>query len=250
MTRGRRRALGLFAVAMLGLVVGGASGLRMAKGRGARRPAHVRSTDPGPTAGVVALSVPRATSEIRIDGELDDAAWNDAAARTGAFVTGGEVARPYSDARLAWRDGTLYIALYAADEDIVAPTTTHDAPLWTGDSFHLVFRRGELERAIDVTPRGVMTDGERNGSGSFDPRWESHATIAVDTDGTLDDSADEDEEWIVEMAVPLEELGLAGAAGERIGLEISRCDRVRGADGSAHRTCGTWGDARSEIVLR
>lgn len=250
MSRGRRSALGLFAVAIVGLVVGGASGLKMAEGRGGRRPSHARATDARPIATVTELSVPHATSEIHIDGELDDAAWHDSAARTGAFATAGDVARPYSDARLAWRDGMLYIALYAADEDIVAPSTLHDAPLWTGDSFHLVFRRGGLERSIDVSPRGVMTDGERIGGGSFDSRWESRARIAVDSDGTVDDSTDEDEEWIVEMAVPLKELGLSEAAGERIGLEISRCDRVRGADGSVRRACGTWGDARSELVLR
>jgi hypothetical protein len=242
--------LGFFVVATVGLVVGGASGLELAKGRAVGRPSHVRATEPRPRAAVTELSVPRATSEIHVDGELDDAAWNESAARTGAFVTGADVARPYSDARLAWRDGVLYVALYAADEDIVAPTMTHDAPLWTGDSFHLVFRRGALERSIDVSPRGVMTDGERNGGGNFDARWESRARIAVDSDGTVDDSKDEDEEWIVEMAIPLKELGLADAAGERIGLEISRCDRVRGADGSVRRACGTWGDARSELVLR
>jgi hypothetical protein len=51
--------------------------------------------------------------------------------------------------------------------------------------------------------------------------------------GTLDDASDQDEEGIVEMAIPLASLGLSG--------------RARGV---RTRTCVTWGSERSEIVLR
>jgi hypothetical protein len=73
--------------------------------------------------------------------------------------------------------------------------------------------------------------------------------VAVDRDGTLDDESDEDEEWIVEMAIPMEALGLEGVSGERVGLELRRCDRLRSADGTSRRTCATWGDRHSQLVL-
>ena len=233
----RDRVMGFAVVTMVGLAVGSVAGAGIASARD-----QGRATSQ--------LAVPRALTAIRIDGELDDVAWNDSAARTGAFQSGGVAARPYSDARLTWRDGNLYLALYAADEDIVSPVVPHDTPVWTVDSFRVVFRSGERERSIDVTPRGIVTDGERVSGGPFDARWESRVNVAVDSDGTLDDSSDQDEEWVVEMAIPLDALGLKGASGERIGLEISRCDRIRAADGRRHRSCGAWGNSSSEIVLR
>ena len=193
------------------------------------------------------LEVPEATGEVHIDGHLSDKAWKHAAT-TGAFMSGGGVANPYSDVRLLRHGGTLYVGLYAADDDIAAPIASHDEAQ-TGDSFQLVFRRGESERTIDVSPRGAITDGERIGAASFDTRWESHAAVAVDRNGTLDDATDQDEEWIVEMAIPFASLGLDGQAGERIGFEVKRCDVAR-ADGGAARTCVTWGGERSELVLR
>lgn len=235
----------IVAFAMIGFAVGGASGVGWASGRRS----HLAVGAPAEAEGEE-LSVPRATGDVRIDGELDDGAWSTPVGRTGPFTSGGSVARPYSDARVMWRDGTLYLALYAADENIVAPAVMHDAPLWAGDSFHVVFRRGNVEMSIDVSPRGVVTDGQRVGGGPFDARWESRARVAVDRDGTIDDPSDEDEEWVVEMAIPMDAFGLTGTPGERLGLEVGRCDRVRALDGSARRTCASWGDARSAMVLR
>jgi hypothetical protein len=255
-----QRAKGLAALAgvvAVGLALGGASGTRLAAGHGLRGGASAPRGAPStpaqaPTESARELLVPRASAELQIDGELDEAAWQEPGGRTGPFSKDGVIARPYSDARLLWRGDTLYLALYAADEDILAPLTQHDAPLWTGDAFHLVFRRGDKERSIDVSPRGTVSDGERLRGGAFDARWESRARVGVDRDGTMDDPRDEDEEWIVEMAIPLEALGLEGRSGERIGLEIRRCDRIRSSV-DAHestRTCAAWGDARSELVLQ
>jgi hypothetical protein len=47
--------------------------------------------------------------------------------------------------------------------------------------------------------------------------------VGHDVDGTIDDVRDDDEEWIVEAAVPLEQLGL-GSQGGRVGVTVSRCD--------------------------
>jgi hypothetical protein len=232
---------------VVGLAVGSAVGMRIAAGRTAARASRSNERATGNVS--LELDVPHATSELRVDGALDDAAWNEAG-RTGAFTASGVASRPYSDARALWRDGVLYLALYAADEDIVSPATVHDAPLWTGDAFQLVFRRGDVEHSIDVSPRGVVTDGERIGAVPFDARWESGARVAVDRDGTMDDGSDQDEEWVVEMAIPMAALGLTGAAGERIGFEVRRCDHVRLVDAPPRRTCAAWGDARSELVLQ
>lgn len=191
------------------------------------------------------LVVPRAAGEITIDGELEDPGWTASLARTGAFVDGDKPAHPYSDARFVHRDGQLFVVLYAADEDIRIAEAKHDDPLYLSDAFELVFRTPRGELLIDVSPGGVVTDARRSVGGATDFAWESHARVSVDRDGTVDDPSDQDEEWVVEMAIPLDALGLTGESGERVGLTMRRCDRVP----NAGRVCGTWGAAPREGTL-
>src|SRR5947209_5470628 len=85
---------------------------------------HARSGDASPASSaapsafagaknVVELRVPRMKASIVLDGDMDDPGWQGAMARTGAFLApNGTPARPYSDARLVWGDGHLYVALY------------------------------------------------------------------------------------------------------------------------------------------
>jgi hypothetical protein len=70
--------------------------------------------------------------------------------------------------------------------------------------------------------------------------------VAVDRDGTLDDPSDEDEEWVVEAAIPLAALGVTGAPGTRIQIEVSRCDTPRH---TTVRRCGAFGGPRDRRTL-
>src|SRR6516164_5408799 len=96
------------------------------------------------------LHVPHLPASIVLDGDTDDPGWTSppGPARTGPFLlASGVPARPYSDTRAVWGDGHLYLALYAADEDIRSRTIEHDGPLWLDDSFRVVFTREDSERA-------------------------------------------------------------------------------------------------------
>ena len=196
------------------------------------------------------LHVPHLPGSILLDGDTDDPGWTapPGPARTGAFVLdSGGVARPYSDVRLLWGDGHLYLALYAADEDVRSRTDEHDGPLWLDDSFRLVFTQGEVERAIEVSPKGVLTDAMRSPGGSYDYSWESGAHVSKELDGTMNDAKDSDEEWVIEMAIPFEALGMRGERGESIGFSVRRCDVPKGGS----RVCAGWGEgqARGRLVL-
>ena len=137
---------------------------------------------------------------IRIDGELHEPAWN-ARAKRGVFVdaTGAE-ARPYSEIRLLAEGPTVYIALYAADQDIRS-----------SDAFEL--RAGTL--VMHLPPR--------------DARVPANVQIAVDLDGTLDRPDDEDEEWVIEMAAPLAAVGQPT-------FDARRCDHPK----AGGERCGQW----------
>ncbi len=145
--------------------------------------------------------VPRAP--IVIDGPNE---WQHAS-RTGAFVgPDGRPARPFSEARFAWGEGKLYALLYAADEDIRSDS----------DVFHL-----ELAgHAFDVSPLG------------------SSVASAHDVDGTIDDPKDDDEEWVIEMAIPLAALGIEQKAGALIPFSVKRCDTPKRSSRSSGLACG------------
>jgi len=197
------------------------------------------------TADRVLLHVPRARGGIVVDGDTDDSGWLDAPgpARTGPFLApNGAPSSPYSDARFVWGDGHLYAALYAADDDIESSVGEPDGPVWMGDAFRLVFAQGEVEYAIDVSPSGAVTDAIRSPGRTFDYVWNSGAHVATERDGTMNDPANADEEWGVEMAIPVESLGMRGERGERIGFAARRCD----AEKRRAPICASW---KGELVL-
>jgi hypothetical protein len=141
----------------------------------------------------------------------------------------------------------LYLALYAADEDIESHAEGgEDRGL--DDRFRMTFYASDVDYVIEVSPRGLVIERVSTaGGGRVDPSWRSGAHVSSEIDGTLNEPSDADEEWLVEMAVPFESLGMRGERGESIGFSVRRCDSPK----HAVRTCATWGELpRGRIVLR
>ena len=209
--------------------------------------ATVMATLPRVTA---TLAVPHVSGPIKIDGEVDEADWN-AAGRSGPFpdASGGE-ARPYSDARFLWDEENLYVTLYAADDDLRAKVTVHDGPVWIDDSFSMHLTptgEGAPTYLFDISASGVTMDARRTPDGKQDVSWESGIRLGVDRDGTLNDPSDEDEEWVIESAIPWRALGITPAAGARLQVDISRCDTPRN---TTTRRCSAFGTARDRRTLQ
>ena len=203
-------------------------------------------------AGEVELRVPHVRGSITLDGDLDDSGWLGPIAHTGAFVDkNGVDARPHSEARLAWGDGVLYLSFYAADEDIRGAVHEPDGKLWQDDSFHFVIDDGKNERSFDASVLGVLTDATRpskagkTGGAPFDSSWQSGAHVSREIDGTINDPSDDDEEWALELAIPLESIGLRGEAGERVRFAIHRCDSPK----SGRRICASWGEREPAVLV-
>jgi hypothetical protein len=221
--------------------------LLAARARPAPRPAAARSIRGEPD---FVLHVPHMPGSITLDGDTDDPGWTGTPtpARTHAFLQpNGAPARPFSEIRLVWGDGYLYLSLYAADEDIESRTTEPDGPLWLDDSFRVIFTRGDTEYAIETSPRAIITDSIRHKEGAgdggtwgkWDYAWSSGAHASKEMDGSLNDPRNMDEEWVIEMALPFESLGLDGRPGDTLGFSASRCDTPKGSP----RTCSSWGDS-------
>jgi hypothetical protein len=147
------------------------------------------------------LDPPPPATRIALDGELDEPAWN-AVAMRGVFEANGVQARPYAEIRLLRDETHVLVGLYAADEDIRSD-----------DSFDLTAGAFVAHLTADgrATPATVRT--------------------AVDRDGTLDDPNDDDEEWVIEAAIPIAALGPAPVA-----MSAERCDRTK--DGV--KRCSSW----------
>ncbi len=210
--------------------------------------ASLRSHGP-PWPGATQVHVPHLRGVITLDGDTDDSGWRGPTLRTGAFVgqDGVTAVHPHSEARIVWGDGFLYLNLYAADEDIRAIGRTPDSLAEGEDVFHLIFTDATTERVFDINPLGVITDGirPRGTSEAPDLSWNSHAHVSHELDGTPNLPTDDDEEWVLEMAIPLESLELSGKAGEQIGLSMRRCDTPR----NGKRVCGSWGEVGRHNVL-
>jgi hypothetical protein len=208
------------------------------------------------TTSLAPLHVPRTADPMKLDGELNEPVWNARSARTGSFrdATGGE-ARPYSDARFLWDADNLYVALYAADDNLQATVTTHDGPVWIDDSFHLHLTpespRGAPTYVFDINPAGTVMDAKRpltgDNAGKDDPTWESGIELGVDKDGTLNNPSDMDEEWVVEARIPWKSMGIDAKPGTRVVVEIGRCDVPRG---TKEKRCGAWGTPKDPRILQ
>jgi hypothetical protein len=168
-------------------------------------PAPVRS---GP------LVVASVSAPLPIDGEWERD-WNDRAARVVFAATGGTgEARPYSEMRLL-RDGdALLVGLYAADEDIHGD-----------EAFELAI--GAVHLRADA-------------AGRITPAI-AGARVAIDLDGTRDQPGDYDEEWKLELSLPIAALGVA--AGATVPVEVARCDTPK--DGV--KRCGEWRGALAPL---
>ncbi len=224
-----RPLAGLLVLALAGLV---ALALHGRKSAAATEPARLR--------------IPSTAASIAINGELTERAWREDAVRTGPFVDAkGARAIPFSEAHLVWRKDTLFLALYAADVDARArPGAPDEAP---ADAFSVEIVSGGRTYAFDVSPAGSLHAKEcavpaRCPEGSD---WARGVVVGNDIDGTLDDGSDHDEEWVLEVAIPLGAIGLEGHRGARFDLRISRCDTPPGSA----RSCAQWPGAAAPSTV-
>ena len=180
---------------------------------------------PGASAPIY-LQVPYVREAFHPEGKADEPFWTRRAARTGAFVDpSGRPARPFGEAHFAWDERGLRVALYAADSDITA-----------GDVFRLslaTLAPGSKETTVALTPTAT------NGFGV--------GKVGVDLDGTWNDPSNDDEEWVVEAAIPWDALGSERAAeGTSYRVSLERDDATSGRAGV---TTSHWGTRRARGVL-
>jgi hypothetical protein len=155
----------------------------------------------------------RAAAPIAIDGHIDKSAWR-AAPWTDWFVDIQGASRPRprfrTRAKMLWDDQYFYVAAELEEPHVWATLTEHDSVIFRDNDFEVFLNpsgdgRNYFEFEINALNTGwdlFLPKPYREG-GKADNSWEIPGLrSAVWVDGTLNNAADRDRGWSVEIAFP------------------------------------------------
>jgi Carbohydrate-binding family 9 len=179
--------------------------------------------------------VARVTSPIKVDGQLNERAWQDTSS-VGAFANNrdGTPSEIQTEAKVLYDDSYLYFAFRAVDKNIWATMKHRDEHLWLEEVVEVFLQANpKIPNYIEleVNPLGTMLDIYL-----IDTRkplhyesWHSEKLRwAVHVDGTID-GRDGDREWTCEIALPLEDVVTAPRVppkpGDRWRLNLYRVEQ-------------------------
>jgi len=155
----------------------------------------------------------RADSAIRVDGQLDDAAWR-RARWTDWFVdirgTSGPKPRFRTRVKMLWDDDYFYVGAELEEPDVWATLTEHDSVIFHDNDFEVFLNpTGDglnyFEFEINALNTGwdLFLPKPYRQKGKADNSWEIPGLrSAVSVQGTLNDNRDRDRGWSVELAFP------------------------------------------------
>jgi hypothetical protein len=182
----------------------------------------------------------RVAGEVRIDGKLDEAAWEKAVVlKDFAVYWAKRKPKTATAARLLWDDRHLYFAADMEDSDLFAQVKERNGMTWYDDVFE-VFLKPSVEKNrlphqyYELQVNALNTQLElflpSRGSGGYN-RTASTTRFgmesAVHRRGTLNDWKDRDEGWTVEGRIPWTAFDAAGGrpkAGDRWRFALCRYD--------------------------
>jgi len=188
----------------------------------------------------------RAPACVTIDGVVTDKEWGRAPAITqfsDLFHPERPIEQP-TTAKLMWDDWYLYVAFEAVDNDIYATMTNFDDFIFMEEVVEVYIDpegQGRHYWEIEVSPRNVVLDLNITRAG-----WQAYAATlkaydvrglltAVKVYGTLDNREDQDEKWIVEIAIPWADfagrkVNVPPKDGDSWRVQLFRIDRPKDAE--------------------
>ena len=178
---------------------------------------------------------------ISIDGNLDKPAWSQAE-WTSDFVDIQDASMPKprfrTRAKLLWDDDYLYIAAELEEPHVWATLTKHDSVIFQDPDFEVFMDpRGETHSYYEFeinainTSWDLMLDKPYMDHGRPNNAWDIPGLkTAIHVNGTLNNPADTDRGWTVEIAFPWKVLGEHArhpgppAEGEQWRIDFSRVE--------------------------
>ena len=161
---------------------------------------------------------PRAAAPLQIDGQLNEESWK-TAAWTADFVDIEGDAKPKpgfrTRAKMLWDDDYLYLAAELEEPHVWGTLTNHDAVIFQDPDFEVFidpdgdshdyyeFEMNALNTTWDLLMKKPYKDG-----GPALNQWEIPGLkTAVHVNGTINNPADRDTGWTLEIAFPWKALG-------------------------------------------
>jgi len=177
----------------------------------------------------------RTETPIRVDGRVEETAWQQAPAMTFVNNADGSPSPLKTEARILYDDKFLYFAFHSADENIWATMRQRDQHLWEEEVVEVFLQADPRQTSyieLEVNPLGTMLD-----IFLLDIRkplhyqsWNSEKLQwAVTVAGTVDGKAG-DQEWRCEIALPLEDVvpapSIPPKPGDRWRLNLYRVEKL------------------------
>jgi hypothetical protein len=178
----------------------------------------------------------RTACPIVVDGRLSESAWW-ATSQVGPFrfawYKSGK--QEQTHARLLWDDRYLYAAFFCCDAHVSARHTRRDQPVYLDDCVEVFCAphpdRSEAYFNFEMNARAMLLDQHhpRGRFSGLEHEWDSRGVrIATHVLGTLNNDADHDRGWTLEVAIPWENFRgvaqhLPPVAGDVWRLNLNRC---------------------------
>ena len=163
-------------------------------------------------------NAPKAIGAITIDGILDEADWQNAPLSEAFADIRGVDFEPapvkQTNMKMLWDEENLYIAGIIEEDNVTASLTEHDAIIYHDNDWEVFIDPDqdcrfyfEIELNALNTVMDLLMDRPYRDGGKFYLPWDLRGLkTAVHVDGSLNDPADTDKGWTVEMAIPLASL--------------------------------------------
>lgn len=203
------------------------------------RPAHGRIPD---------YYIKYTSDKIIVDGKLDEASWKRAKIISLKFPWEEQTGeKQFTNVRMIWDKDYLYIAYKCVDNNITSQYEKHDDPTYEDDAVEIFINAGPKLNTyvgLEINARAVLYDYLN----TFPVRLEKSfdldgVQIAVQINGTLNDITDQDKDWTLELAIPLNNFtkfsnGKPIISGTTWRANINRWDGTE-----PHRRLSMWSDS-------
>jgi hypothetical protein len=163
------------------------------------------------------------STPIKLDGSLDDPAWQSAEVYP-MYLPGDMTKQDYEpvesgEVRLAWDDNYFYVGVKYYDSDIVAEGKKDQLPHYQlGDLCEVFLKNDSFTWYWELygTPLGKKTNYFFPGWGRLGlpsmSDYKSGLKVAAQVKGTVNNWKDKDESYTVELAMPIKDLTALGGA--------------------------------------
>ena len=160
-----------------------------------------------------------------IDGKLTDASWR-YSKKIDQFIWANGIDKPHipTEALLLWDDDNFYLAIKCYEprmDKIKISRTNHDSKVWEDDVVEIFIHPAPdtpMYYHLAVNPIGTLFDRETSQNPRQDIEWNSDAQSAMSITSDF---------WVIEMAIPLFEIGPQPEVGDEWRFNIHRKEQRR-----------------------